>query len=113
MEALTALNAAAGVQATPIGDLQFLALTGVGDKPGSAGSNATVGFAQMVEQGLHAVNGQLLAGQTDLQQLALGNAQNLHQIMIRLEESRLSFQLMMQVRSRLLEAYQDVMKMPI
>jgi flagellar hook-basal body complex protein FliE len=45
--------------------------------------------------------------------LAVGNAENLHQIMIRLEESRLSFQLLMQVRGRLLEAYQDVMKMQI
>jgi flagellar hook-basal body complex protein FliE len=32
---------------------------------------------------------------------------------MRLEESRLSFQLLMQVRNRLLEAYQDVMKMQI
>jgi flagellar hook-basal body complex protein FliE len=67
----------------------------------------------MVSSGLQNVNEQLFTSQTDLQRLALGDAQNLHQIMIRLEESRLSFQLMMQVRNRLLEAYQDVMKMPI
>jgi flagellar hook-basal body complex protein FliE len=48
-----------------------------------------------------------------LQQLATGDAQNLHQVMIRLEESRLSFQLLMQVRGRLLDAYQDVMKMQV
>jgi flagellar hook-basal body complex protein FliE len=33
--------------------------------------------------------------------------------MVRLEESRISFQLFMQVRNRLLEAYQDVMKMQL
>jgi flagellar hook-basal body complex protein FliE len=33
--------------------------------------------------------------------------------MVNLEESRLSFQLMMQVRSRCCEAYQDVMRMQI
>ncbi|AYM96390.1 flagellar hook-basal body complex protein FliE [Acidovorax sp. 1608163] len=71
------------------------------------------GFSDLVTQGLQQVNQQLLASQTDLQQLAVGNVQNLHQIMIRLEESKLSFQLMMQVRSRLLEAYQDVMKMQL
>jgi len=70
-------------------------------------------FGQMVSQGLNEVNGQLLVSQTDLQQLATGNVQNLHQIMIRLEESRLSFQLLLQVRNRMLEAYQDVMKMQI
>ena len=76
-------------------------------------SSAQNSFGQMVSQGLQQVNSQLLTSQTDLQQLALGQAQNLHQIMIRLEESRLSFQLLMQVRNRLLESYQDVMKMQV
>lgn len=70
-------------------------------------------FAQLVSNGLQSVNQQLVGSQQDLQHLALGDAQNLHQIMIRLEETRMSFQLMMQVRTRLLEAYQDLMKMPI
>jgi flagellar hook-basal body complex protein FliE len=48
-----------------------------------------------------------------LQRLATGDVQNLHQVMIGLEESRLSFQLFMQVRNRMLEAYQDIMKMQI
>lgn len=71
------------------------------------------GFSELFTQGLHQVNDQLLTSQTDLQRLAVGDVQNLHQVMIRLEESRLSFQLMMQVRGRLLEAYQDVMKMQL
>ena len=70
-------------------------------------------FGAMVSRGLEAVNGDLVASQVDLQQLATGNVQSLHEMMIRLEESRLSFQLMMQVRGRLLEAYQDVMRMQV
>lgn len=68
-------------------------------------------FGGLVTRGLGELNQQLLVSQADLQQLATGNAQNLHQIMMRLEETRLSFQLMMQVRNRVLEAYQDLMKM--
>lgn len=74
---------------------------------------AGVPFGQLVSQGLQSVNQDLVSSQADLQQLALGNAQNLHQIMMHLEESRLSFQLLMQVRNRLLDAYQDVMKMQV
>jgi len=70
-------------------------------------------FTQMVSEGISQVNQELLVSQTDLQQLATGNAQNLHQIMMRLEESRLSFELLMQVRNRAMEAYQDVMKMQV
>jgi flagellar hook-basal body complex protein FliE len=74
---------------------------------------AAGGFGRMVSEGIGEVNRQLLVSQTDLQQLATGNVENLHQIMIRLEESRLSFQLLLQVRNRLLEAYQDIMKMQV
>jgi flagellar hook-basal body complex protein FliE len=81
---------------------------------GASASAAQVGgFADMMAKGIGEVNQQLLASQTGLQRLATGDTQNLHQVMIQLEESRLSFQLMMQVRNRLLEAYQDVMKMQI
>ena len=78
-----------------------------------AQGNGGPSFGQMVSQGVDEVNQQLLSSQTDLQELAVGNTQNLHQIMIRLEETRLSFQLFMQVRNRLLEAYQDIMKMQV
>lgn len=71
------------------------------------------GFGQMVTDGLKGINTDLMASQTDLQQLAVGDVQNLHQLMIRLEENRLSFQVFMQVRNRVLEAYQDVMKMQV
>ncbi len=70
-------------------------------------------FGQLVSKGIAEVNHQLMTSQADLQHLATGNVQNLHQVMIRLEESRLSFQLLLQVRNRLLEAYQDVLKMQV
>jgi flagellar hook-basal body complex protein FliE len=70
-------------------------------------------FTQMVSQGLSLVNQQLLTSEAGLQQLASGHVENLHQVMIQLEEARLSFQLLLQVRTRLLEAYQDVMRMQI
>jgi len=80
--------------------------------PTSAGVGAT-SFGQIVSQGLEQVNETLMASQVELQDLATGQAQDLHRVMMRLEESRLSFQLLMQVRGRLLEAYQDVMKMQV
>ena len=79
-----------------------------------AEANAGSGtFSDMVSHGIADVNSQLLTSQVDLQALATGDVQNLHQIMMRLEESRVSFQLLVQVRNRLLESYQEVMKMQI
>lgn len=70
-------------------------------------------FGAMVGEGLSKLNTELLATQADMQELAVGNVQNLHQIMVRIEESRLSFELMLHVRNRVLEAYQDIMKMQV
>lgn len=79
----------------------------------AAGASPAAGFADLFARGLGEVNGQLVASQSELQGLAVGDAQNLHQLMIRLEETRLAFQLMVQVRNRLLEAYQEVMRMQV
>ncbi|MFS2205172.1 flagellar hook-basal body complex protein FliE [Variovorax sp. Varisp36] len=79
----------------------------------AADVSATGSFGNMVSEGLSQINSKMVDSEVGLQKLAIGDAQNLHQLMINLEESRLSFQVMMQVRSRLLEAYQDIMKMPI
>jgi flagellar hook-basal body complex protein FliE len=77
------------------------------------GTAAAPGFGAMITQGLDQVNQQLNVAETDLQKMAVGQGGSLHGAMIRFEQARLSFQLMMQVRSRLLEAYDDVMKMQI
>lgn len=70
-------------------------------------------FGRMVGEGLQALDTQLKTSQADLQQLALGEAQNLHEVMLGLEQSRIALQLALQVRNRVLEAYQDVMKMQV
>lgn len=70
-------------------------------------------FMQRVSEGLQQVNDQLLTSQADLQRLAVGDASNLHEVMVRLEESRIALQLTLQIRNRVLEAYQDVMRMQV
>ena len=48
-----------------------------------------------------------------LESIALGDMDNLHQIIIGMERTRLSFELMMSMRNRALEAYQDLMRMQL
>lgn len=82
--------------------------------PAAAGAAAeTMPFSKRIADGLQEVNRQLLGTQRDLQQLAVGDVANLHEVLIRLEESRTALQLVLQVRNRALEAYQDVMRMQV
>lgn len=45
--------------------------------------------------------------------LATGKSQNIHETMLAVTKAELSFNLMVQVRNKALEAYQDIMKMPV
>ncbi len=45
--------------------------------------------------------------------LALGEAIDLHDVTIAVEEAHIAFQLAMQVRNKLVEAYQEVMRMQV
>ena len=77
------------------------------------GNSAGSVFGTAVTMGLQQVDGSLQASQADLQRLAAGDVSSLHQVMVRLEESRLSMQLVLQVRNRLLESYQELMRMQV
>jgi flagellar hook-basal body complex protein FliE len=70
-------------------------------------------FGSWFQSQLSGVNGQLLQVDHEMQTVALGGTQNLHQFMIHMEEAKLSFQLLVQVRNRVLESYQEVMRMQV
>jgi flagellar hook-basal body complex protein FliE len=70
-------------------------------------------FAALLARSVESVNGALVGADTLLAQAALDGSQPPHQVMLALEEARLSFQLALQIRNRLLEGYQELMRMQV
>jgi flagellar hook-basal body complex protein FliE len=70
-------------------------------------------FASWLQSNLQEVNQQLLAGDAKLQELATGETSNLHEVMLTLNDARMSFELILAVRNKALEAYQELMRMQI
>ena len=81
------------------------------DKPATPAG--TSDFSVWLNHQVDALNQQLTDSDNQLRSLATGNVENLHQVMISLEKAKLSFELALQVRNKLLEAYQDIMRMQI
>lgn len=79
----------------------------------SAISEPSGQFANWFSQQLAQVNDQLKAADHGIHQLAVGDASSLHQVMIDLEQAKLSMQLVMQVRNHLLDAYREVLQMQV
>lgn len=78
----------------------------------SAGAAAS-GFGELFVRELQAVDKRILAAEHAAQQVAVGQGESLHTVMIQMEEAKLSLQLLAQVRNRLLDAYQEVMRMQV
>lgn len=78
-----------------------------------AAEPAANGFGTLFMKEVTAVNDQLVNANLEIQKLAAGSSQNLHEVMIHMEEARLSFQLLAQVRNRIMEAYQEIMRMQV
>jgi len=72
-----------------------------------------VSFTQMLTNGIQSVNQKVAHADSMVRAFALDDSIPLHQVTFALEEARLSVELMMQVRSRLVETYQRMMEMQL
>ncbi len=75
--------------------------------------SAKPGFKEMLDRHLHEVNALQHQADKAVQQLATGKMDNLHQVIVAINEADLSFRLMMQMRNRLVEAYKEIMRMQV
>lgn len=90
---------------------------GVSATPAAAGVKtdgvAGADFGDWLTQQVGQLNRQILDGDTQVRNLAVGETTNMHQVMLTLEKAKLSFELAIQVRNKVLEAYQDILRMQI
>jgi len=75
-----------------------------------AGPSSGTGFLDMLAAALEDVNTAQLNASDSGTDLALGDESYLHNTMIAFEKARLSLQLVVEVRNRLVEAYQEIMR---
>lgn len=80
--------------------------------PPAAGPNqqsSGPSFGKLLNEAVQQVNDVEKGSQGELQKF-LSNESDLHSVMIALEKADLSFQVMMQVRNKIVQAYQELMK---
>ena len=71
-------------------------------------------FAQVLKNSLDKVNQTQVQSTQMAEKMAAGDTtQNLHEVMIALQTASVSFQEMVQVRNKIVSAYQDVMNMQV
>jgi len=71
------------------------------------------GFADALKTAVSQVNDAQLASNSAIEKLQTGESRDLHEVMISMEKADISMRLMMQVRNKVIDAYQEIMRMQV
>lgn len=76
-------------------------------------SEETKGFGDFLKEELNKVNDKQINAGIMTQKAVLGEVDNVHDVLIAAEEARLSLELTVQIRNKMVEAYQEINRMQI
>lgn len=70
-------------------------------------------FSKVIDHLLGSVGTQQVQADKAVENLALGQTDNLHGVMLAVAKADLSFRLVLEIRNRLTEAFQEIMRMQV
>ena len=80
---------------------------------GNSAQNVELPFQSMFQEAINNVKETDASLNNEIYQLATGQTDNLHQVMIASQKASLSVDLLVQMRNKLLDAYNQIMSMSI
>lgn len=85
----------------------------IGTKVEGNSEASNLSFADFLKQALGEVNNLQIQSQHMKQALLVGEIENVHDVMIAAEKAGLALQLTVEVRNKIVEAYQEIMRMQL
>jgi len=70
-------------------------------------------FVNTLKDAVNRVDGAQKAAEGQIEAFVAGEQENLHEVMISMNQAKLHFQLMTETRNKMLETYQELMRMPV
>jgi flagellar hook-basal body complex protein FliE len=74
---------------------------------------AGLSFADLLKSSLTKVNEMQQQAETATAQLVSGESKDIHNTMITVQKAEISFELLMQIRNKLISAYDEIRRMPL
>jgi flagellar hook-basal body complex protein FliE len=81
--------------------------------PALHGAPPTEGFSQMLDGLVATVESKQVAADGITRKVLLGESDQLHQSVIAMQEASVAFSMMVEVRNKLVESYQELMRMQV
>lgn len=79
----------------------------------SSSTSAAGSFADTLKAAINQTNDLQVKANKAAEELATGRTNNIQEVMIAAEKADISLRLMMQVRNKIIDAYQEIMKMQV
>ncbi len=98
---------------TPVDVLQAGRKLGGLSQAQNTDNDKSMGFADMLKNSINEINSLQQQSAEMKSSLVTGEVNELHQVMISAEKSSLAFQLTLQIRNKVVEAYQEIMRMQV
>jgi flagellar hook-basal body complex protein FliE len=86
---------------------------GKADAGASMGATSGKSFNNLLEKAVSEVDGKMQSAEAEKAKLLTGESTNLHQAVIAMQEASVAFGLMVEVRNKLVESYQEMMRMQV
>jgi flagellar hook-basal body complex protein FliE len=83
------------------------------EKPKKTDDSGKVNFADTIKDFLDAVNEDQKVASQSVEDVILGKSETLADAMTKLEEANLSFQLMLEIKNKLVDAYNELNRMQV
>lgn len=77
------------------------------------GGEGGASFADTLKDAVNKVDGAQKEADNQIEAFVAGEQDDLHEVMISMNSARLSFQLMTEVRNKMLDTYQELMRMQV
>jgi len=85
----------------------------VDNKEETQNDNNSLGFEEALKTKLDEVNNKQLEAEMSTESFIKGEDTDIHEVMIKTEEAKLSLELAVQVRNKVMEAYQEINRMQV
>lgn len=79
-------------------------------KPATGSTRNVTSFGEVLENAIQQVSDAQQEAGTQAKQLMAGNSHDIHSTMVAIQKADVSFQMMMQVRNKIVSAYQEIMR---
>ena len=96
----------------PIGPLKGAGIPQKGMKPQAAGTKFP-SFKETLSTYMKEVNEMQHKADVSIEKMVAGEITDVHQVMNSVQEANLAFNMMMEIRNKVMEAYQEVMRMRV